>query len=78
MKATEKRLRQDPVHAAVYHKQIENMIEREVARKLTKKEIDDYNGPVFYISHHEVLKPENKTTPCRIVFNSCVNFRVLR
>lgn len=74
LKATEKRLRQNPAHAAVYHKQIESMIERGVARRLTKKEIEDYNGPVFYISHHEVLKPESKTTPCRIVFNSSANF----
>lgn len=74
LKATEKRLRQNPAHAAVYCKQIENMIDRGVARKLTKKEIEDYNGPVFYISHHEVLKPESKKTPCRIVFNSSANF----
>ena len=49
------------------------MIDRGVARRLTK-EIEDYNGPVFYISHHEVLRPESKTTPCRIVFNSSANF----
>ena len=51
------------------------MVERGVARKLTEKEIKDYEGPVFYISHHEVLKPESKTTPCSIVFNSSANFR---
>ena len=50
------------------------MIERGVARRLTKKEIEDYNGPVFYISHHEVLKPESKTTPCCIVLSSIANF----
>ena len=75
LKATERRLRQNPVHSKVYHKQIESMIERGVARRLTKKEIEDYDWLVFYISHHEVLKPESKTTPCRIVFNSSANFR---
>ena len=70
LKATEKRLRQNLAHAPVYHKQIQNMIDRRVARRLTKKEIEDYNGPVFDISHHEVLKPESKNMPCRIVFNS--------
>ena len=74
LKATEKRLRQNPAHAAVYHKKIKSMIDRGVAHKLTKKEIEDYNGPVFYISRHEVLKPESKTTPYRIVFNSSANF----
>ena len=41
---------------------------------MTKKEIEYYNGPVFYMSHHEVLKPESKTTPCRIALNSSANF----
>ena len=46
------------------------MIERNVARKLSKEEIDKYDGPVQYISHHEVLKKDSVSTPCRIVFNS--------
>ena len=37
--------------------------------------MEDYSGPKFYISHHEVLKPESKSTPCRIVLNSSANFR---
>ena len=37
--------------------------------------MEDYTRPKFYISHHEVLKPESKSTPCRIVFNSSANFR---
>lgn len=28
----------------------------------------------FFISHHEILKPESKTTPCHITFNSSANF----
>ena len=63
------------MHSKVYHKQIETTIERGVARRLTKKEIEDYDGPVSYISYHEIFKPESKTTPCRIVFNSSANFR---
>lgn len=74
LKATEKRLRQDPLHAAVYNKQIEDMVQRGAARKLTEGEINEYNGPVFYIAHHEVIKPESTSTPCRIVFNSSANF----
>ena len=50
------------------------MLSREVARKLTKDEISNYNGPVHYIAHHAVLKPTSKTTPLRIVFNSSANY----
>lgn len=75
LKATERRLKKFPEHAKVYQRQIEDMIKRGAARKLTKEHMDEYNGPVFYISHHEVLKPESKSTPCRIVFNSSANFR---
>lgn len=28
-----------------------------------------YKGPVHYISHHELVRPEKKTTPIHIVFN---------
>ena len=75
LKATERRLKRSPEEAKVYQKQIEDMIKRVAARKLTQREMDEYNGPKFYISHHEVLKPENESTPCRIVFNSSANFR---
>jgi len=51
------------------------MIERGVARKLSRKELQSYVGPVFYLSHHEVLKPDSISTPCRIVFNSSANYR---
>ena len=75
LKATEKRLKRTPEHAKVYQRQIEDMVKRNAARKLSNNDMNDYDGPVFYISHHEVLKPESKSTPCRIVFNSSANFR---
>ena len=75
LRATEKRRAKNAEHAKVYEAQIEDMGERDVARKLTEDEQKSYNGPVHYISHHEVLKPDSKSTPCRIVFNSSANFR---
>ena len=72
--STEKRLAKNPEHAKVYQTQAEDMIHRGVARKLSSKESEEYSGPVHYISHHKVLKPESKSTPVRIVFNSSVNY----
>ena len=72
--STERRLAKTPVHATVYDNQVKDMVNREVARKLSKDEIDNYKGPVHYISHHEVLKPDSKSTPVRIVFNSSANY----
>ena len=34
-----------------------------------------YDGPIHYIGHHEVLKPDSKSKPCRIVFNSSANIQ---
>ena len=71
--ATERQLRKNADHAKVYDEQIEDMVTRNVARKLSKEELTNYTGPMHYIAHHEVLKPESKSTPVRIVFNSSVN-----
>lgn len=53
-----------------YSEQIQDMIHRGVARRLTEEEILAYKGPVFYLPHHEVHKADSRSTPMRIVFNS--------
>ena len=40
------------------------------ARKLDETELSSHKGPVHYVSHHAVVRPEKKSTPVRIVFNS--------
>ena len=45
------------------------------SRKLTKREIEEWKGPVHYVAHHAVVRPENKSTPVRIVFNSSASYK---
>ena len=74
LKSTEKRLFRNLEHAQLYKRQIEDMIDRKAARIVTNAELEEYQGPKFYIAHHAVMKPESKSTPCRIVFNSSSKF----
>ena len=75
LEATERRLMKNPEHAQAYDKQMVEMNEMAFSRKLSKQEFEGYRGPVHYISHHEVLRPESKSTPVRIVFNSSAVLR---
>ena len=72
--STEKRLARNPSHAKVYQEQIEDMVDRGVARKLTWEELRTYKGLIHYVTHHEVLRPESKSTPIQIVFNRSAKF----
>ena len=74
LKSLERRLLKNKPHAETYQSQISDMLERNVARKLSNDEVFNYTGPVHYISHHEVLKKDSLSTPCRIVFNSSAKF----
>ena len=75
LQAPEWRLAKSPEIAKAYQQQFEEMNALNFARKLSDVEIKDYKGPVHYVSHHEVLRPEKKSTPIRIVFNSSANFQ---
>ncbi|XP_071136608.1 uncharacterized protein [Mytilus edulis] len=71
LESTEKRLqRTGTIYANAYNDQIKDMVNRNVARKLSDYEVRNYEGPIHYLPHHEVLKPDSKSTPIRIVFNS--------
>ena len=74
LETIECRLMKHPENAASYDKQIKEMEEMQFARKLTPKEIKEWKGPVHYVAHHAVLRPEKKSTPVRIVFNSSASY----
>lgn len=75
LKGTERRLRKlGEMSSKAYKEQIDDMLKRGVAKKLTKDEIRHYSGPVHYVSHHEILKPDSISTPTRIVFNSSASY----
>ena len=72
--STDKRLAKNADHGRVYQEQIQDMIDRGIARKLTKSELEAYDGPIHYVSHHEVILPNSKSTPVRIVFNTSAKY----
>ena len=75
LEATERRLAMNPTHAEAYNKQMEEMTEMNFSRKLSSEELESYKGPIHYISHHEIVRPEKKSTPIRIVFNSSASYK---
>ena len=60
LQATEQRLVKSPEIAKAYQQQVEEMNELKFARKLSDVERKDYKGPVYYVSHHEVLRPKKR------------------
>ena len=71
----ERSLQQDPEKAAAYEEQINDMIQRGVARLISEQEIKEWDGPFFYIHHLAVLNPKSSSTPVRIVFNSSMTYK---
>jgi len=64
-------LKKDDLLSA-YNSQVQQILDRKAAIKLTEQEMLDYQGPTQYISHHPVLK-ESVSTPVRMVTNSSFN-----
>ena len=53
-----------------YNDVVGDYIEREVFKELSDAEMEAWDGPVNYISHHDVPKPSSVSTAMRIVSNS--------
>ena len=74
LKSTEKRISCNNTVLEAYKNEMNDMIARGVARRLTELELSEYQDPVHYITHHEVLKPDSESTLLRIVFNTSLNY----
>ena len=72
---TEKQLAREMEWKVAYKAQVHDMVERNAAVKLSKEELDDWSGPVWYISHLIAPNPHSVTTPVRLVWNSSQRFR---
>lgn len=75
LEGTERRLKSSPDQGESYDKQMKEMLEMNFCRKLSQEDMGNFEGPVHYIPHHAVLRPESKSTPVRIVFNSSSVFQ---
>ena len=75
LETTERRLKSNPDQAKTYDEQMTEMVKMDFCRKLSEDDVKNYKGPVHYIPHHAVIRPEKKSTPVRIVFNSSSVFQ---
>ena len=69
-KSCEKRLLRNPQLLAAYNEELKKAIDRGAIVRLSEEEISSYEGPVSYVAHHDVHKPDSTTTPLRVVTNT--------
>ena len=69
-KSCEKRLLKNPLLLDAYNAELRKSMERGAIVQLTEEEINSYVGPVSYVAHHDVHKPDSTTTPLRVVTNT--------
>ena len=76
MKSTEKQLKKKGDHyISSYSAEIQGMLDRKAARRVTEEELRNYEGQKYFLTHLAVEKPDSKSTPLRIVFNSSARFK---
>ena len=73
--SVEHKLLKDQTMKDAYNAELRKFIERGAIVRLTQEEMDEYKGPVSYVSHHAVFKPGSVTTPHRIVTNKSLRNR---
>ena len=68
--SVERRLLKNESHLKAYNGEFEKFLERGVISRVSQEEIDNYTGPVSYVTHLPVHKPDSTSTPLRIVTNT--------
>ena len=71
----ENRVLKSDTIAQQFREQFEDYVKRGVFRKLTDEEMNAWNGPVFYVTYHEVMKEGSSSTPMRLVMNSSLKYK---
>ena len=68
--SVERKLLKDNTLKNAYNSELRKFLDRGAITKMSQEEIASYTGPVSYVSHHGVHKPDSTTTPLRIVTNT--------
>ena len=69
LESLERSLAKNPDKAKMYDDAVKEYEKNEWALKLTDAEIKNASGPVYYLPHHGIYRPEKKSTPLRVVFD---------
>lgn len=72
LKSTERRLERTKGSREIYADQIKEMVDRGACRQLSEKEVEQWQGPKFYLCH-QAVHSKSKSTPVRVVFNSSLS-----
>ena len=60
--SVERRLLRDSGLMEAYNREFTKFVERGAISRITQSELDSYEGPISYVTHLPVLKPESTTT----------------
>ena len=74
LQSLEKSLGKNPQKAEMYNDVIKQYEENGWSVLLTDQELQSDMKPVYYLPHHGVYRPDNKSTPLRIVFDPACKF----
>ena len=69
----EKRLMKSPNRAEKYCEQFEDTIRRNVFVEISEQELNEYEGPIWFLDHHDVPKENSASTPYRLVVNTSLH-----